>query len=143
MRVRIRRLDPDLPLPRYASPGAVGFDLYCRRQTVVPPGEIVLLPTGVAVATPVGYALLVTSRSSTPRRKGLSVPHGIGVIDQDYSGDGDELLCQVYNFTGQPVTVDRGERVAQALFVRVERAEWEECATLGAPNRGGFGSTGD
>ena len=51
MRVRIRRLDPDLPLPRYASPGAVGFDLYCRRQTVVPPGEIVLLPTGVAVVS--------------------------------------------------------------------------------------------
>src|ERR1700730_4117622 len=90
-RVRIRRLDPDLPLPAYASPGAVGFDLYCRVDTTVHAGEIGLVPTGIIVATPPGYVLLVMSRSSTPRRKGLLVPHGAGVIDQDYSGDGDEI----------------------------------------------------
>jgi dUTP pyrophosphatase len=86
--------------------------------------------------------LLITSRSSTPRRKGLSVPHGVGVIDQDYRGDGDEVRCQVYNFTASPVTVKRGERLAQGIFVRVDRAQWEEVPRMDAPTRGGFGSTG-
>jgi len=141
-RVRIRRLDPDLPIPDYASPGAVGFDLYCREDMVVAPGAIVLAPTGVAVATPPGYVLLVMSRSSTPRRKGLLVPHGAGVIDQDYSGDGDEIMCQFYNFTAEPVHIRRGERLAQGLFARVDRAQWEEVDQMEAPTRGGFGSTG-
>jgi dUTP pyrophosphatase len=140
--VRIRRLDPDLPLPGYASPGAVGFDFYCRVDTTVQPGDIVLIPTGVAISTPPGHVLLVMSRSSTPRRKGLLVPHGAGVIDQDYSGDGDEIMCQFYNFTGEIVRVQRGERLAQGIFVRVDRAEWLEVDTMGTPTRGGFGSTG-
>ena len=142
LRARILRLDPDLPLPSYATSGAVGFDLYCREDTVLAPGEIALLPTGVAIATPPSYMLLVTARSSTPRRKGLSVPHGVGVIDQDYCGDEDEIRCQVYNFTDAPVTIARGERVAQGIFVRVDRAEWEEVPSMQAPTRGGFGSTG-
>jgi dUTP pyrophosphatase len=142
LQVRIRRLDPDLPLPDYATAGAVGFDLYCREDAVLVPGEIALLPTGVAIATPPGYMLLVTARSSTPRRKGLSVPHGVGVIDQDYCGDDDEIRCQVYNFTDAPVTVRRGERLAQGIFVRVDRAAWQEVASLDTPTRGGFGSTG-
>lgn len=142
LRVRIRRLDPDLPLPAYATAGAVGFDLYCREDATVAPGTIALLPTGVAIATPPGYMLLVTARSSTPRRKGLSVPHGVGVIDQDFSGDGDEVRCQVYNFSGAPVTVLRGERIAQGIFVRVDRATWEEVPSMETPTRGGFGSTG-
>ncbi|MDB5057595.1 MAG: dUTP diphosphatase [Chloroflexi bacterium] len=142
LRVRIRRLDTDLPLPEYASSGSVGFDLYCRHDMDVNPGDVALLPTGIAVATPPGYMLLVTSRSSTPRRKGLSVPHGVGVIDQDYSGDGDEILCQFYNFTDHVVQVRRGERIAQGIFVRVDRADWDEVDNLSAPTRGGFGSTG-
>jgi dUTP pyrophosphatase len=143
MRVRIRRLDPDLPLPGYATLGAVGFDLYCREDAVLVPGQIALLPTGVAVATPPGYMLMVASRSSTPHRKGLSVPHGVGVIDQDYRGDGDEIRCQVFNFTALPVTVRRGERIAQGIFVRVDRAEWDEVGAMDEPTRGGFGSTGN
>ena len=143
MIVRIRRLDPELPLPAYATAGSAGFDLYCREDTTLAPGEIALLPTGVAIATPPGYMLLVASRSSTPRRKGLSVPHGVGVIDQDYAGDGDEVRCQVYNFTASPVTVRRGERVAQGIFVRIDQAAWEEVNSMDAPTRGGFGSTGN
>ena len=142
LRVRIRRLDPDLPLPGYATPGAAGFDLLCREDTTLAPGEIALLPTGVAIATPPGYMLLVTARSSTPRRKRLSVPHGVGVIDQDYCGDDDEIKCQVYNFSDAPVTVRRGERLAQGIFVRIDRAEWDEVSSMDAPTRGGFGSTG-
>lgn len=142
MRVRIRRLDPDLPLPGYATAGAAGFDLYCREDATIEPGRIALLPTGVAIATPPGYMLLVTARSSTPRRMGLSVPHGVGVIDRDYCGDGDEILCQVYNFGAAPVRVRRGDRLAQGIFVRVDQAEWDEVETMDGPTRGGFGSTG-
>jgi dUTP pyrophosphatase len=138
----MRRLDPGLPLPTYATAGAAGFDLYCRDDVTLAPGEIALLPSGVAIATPPGYMLLVTARSSTPLRKGLSVPHGVGVIDQDYQGNEDEVRCQVRNFTDQPVTVRRGERIAQGIFVRIDRAEWEVVDSMDAPSRGGFGSTG-
>lgn len=142
MKVKITRLDKALPLPSYQSAGAAGFDLLCREQRTVAPGEVALLPANVVVATPPGYMLLVAARSSTPRRKGLSVPHGIGVIDQDYRGPDDEIHVQVYNFSGQPVTVERGERIAQAIFMRVDRADWDEIDAIDAPTRGGFGSTG-
>lgn len=140
--MRIRRLDPDLPLPVYATPGSAGFDLYCREEATIAPGAIALLPTGVAIATPPGYMLLVAARSSTPRRTGLSVPHGVGVIDRDYCGDDDEIRCQVYNFTDTPVTVRRGDRLAQGIFVPCNQAIWDEVASLEAPSRGGFGTTG-
>ncbi len=142
MNVKIKRIDRDLPLPAYHSAGAAGFDLLCREQRTIAPGEVALLPANVIVATPPGYMLLVAARSSTPRRKGLSVPHGIGVIDQDYRGPDDEIHVQVYNFTSAPVTVERGERIAQAVFVRVDQATWEEVDEIAAPTRGGFGSTG-
>ncbi|HZS87931.1 MAG TPA: dUTP diphosphatase [Chloroflexota bacterium] len=142
MNVVVKRVDKSLPLPEYQSAGAVGFDLLCREQRTVGPGEVALLPANVIVATPPGYMLLVAARSSTPRRKGLSVPHGIGVIDQDYRGPDDEIHVQVYNFTTRPVTVERGERIAQAVFVRVDRATWQEVDEIGTPTRGGFGSTG-
>ena len=142
LRVGISRVDPSLPLPAYETPGAAGFDLLARVETTVAPGAIGRIPANVIVETPPGYMLLVAARSSTPDKKGLSVPHGIGVIDQDYSGAGDEILVQVYNFTDAPVTVARGERIAQGVFVRVDRARWEEADFAERPTRGGFGSTG-
>ncbi len=144
MNVRIARIDLDLPLPRYQSAGAAGFDLLCRVETTVAPGAIALIPANVIVAAPLGYALIVAARSSTPRRKGLSVPHGIGVIDGDYRGPDDEIHVQVYNFTLEVVVVARGERIAQGVFIRIDQAEWLEVdrASVDAPTRGGFGSTG-
>jgi dUTP pyrophosphatase len=139
--VRIARIDPTLPLPAYETAGAVGFDLLARVETTVEPRGLARIPANVIVETPPGYMLLVAARSSLPGRRGLSVPHGIGVIDQDYSGAGDEILVQVYNFTDAPVTVARGERVAQGVFVRVDRARWEEADFAERPTRGGFGST--
>lgn len=141
-RVRIKRVDPTLPLPAYATAGSVGFDLLCREERVIEPGEVALLPANVIVETPPGYMLLVTARSSTPRRKGLSIPHGVGVVDRDYSGPGDEVQVQVYNFTAAPVRVARGERIAQGIFVRVDAFAWQEAGEMDAPTRGGFGSTG-
>lgn len=139
--VTIYRVDPTLPLPRYATPGAVGFDLLCREETTVAPGEIAMLPGNVVVHTPAGYALLVLPRSSTARRTGLIFPHGAGVIDQDYCGPDDEILIQVQNTRPDPVTVPRGERVAQGLFVPVAIAHWREIERPDGPSRGGFGST--
>lgn len=142
MHVSIQRVDSSLPPPPYASHGAVGFDLVTRVTTVVEPHAIALVPGNVIVKVPEGYALLIVPRSSMPRKKGLVCPHSIGVIDQDYHGENDELLVQVQNITDQPVTVERGERIAQGLFVKVEQAEWSEVTSHGAADRGGFGSTG-
>ena len=139
--VRIMRIDPGLPLPTYETSGAVGFDLLARVETTVEPGRIGRIPANVVVETPPGYMLLVAARSSLPGRKGLSVPHGIGVIDQDYCGANDEVLVQVYNFTDAPVTVARGDKIAQGVFVRVDRARWEEADFSQRRSRGGFGST--
>ena len=142
MQVAIQRIDTDLPLPRYESTGAVGFDFITRETTVIAPGAIGLVPGNVIVRVPVGYALFITPRSSLPRKKALVCPHSIGIIDQDYHGPKDEILVQVQNISDEPVTVERGERIAQGLFVKVEQAQWEEVDDHGAQTRGGFGSTG-
>lgn len=142
MQVHITRIDPTLPLPPYASAGAVGFDLVTRETTVIEPGKIALVPGNVIVKVPEGYALLILPRSSLPRKKGLVCPHSVGVIDQDYHGPKDEVMVQVQNITDAPVTVERGERIAQGLFVKVETAQWNEVDSHGAETRGGFGSTG-
>ena len=141
MKVKIKRLDKDLPLPQYETGGSVGFDLLCRESVTVAPQTVALIPANVIVETPPGYMLMVTLRSSTPRKRGLLIPHGVGVIDSDYCGEGDEIQIQVYNFTDQPVTVERGDRIAQGIFVRVDTAEWSEVSEMRSETRGGFGST--
>ncbi|MBU1089326.1 dUTP diphosphatase [Patescibacteria group bacterium] len=141
MKVKIFRLDKTLPLPIYETGGAVGFDLLAREMVEVPTGEIRLIPANVIIKTPPGFALLITSRSSTPRKKGLTQPHGLGVIDQDYCGSEDEIKIQVHNFSVKNATVERGEKIAQGLFVRCERAEFEEIEKIENTTRGGFGST--
>ncbi len=140
-KVRIKRIDKDLPLPIYETSGSVGFDLICRETTEINPKEIKLLPTNVIVEIPKGYMLLVSSRSSTPRKKGLSMPHGIGIIDNDYHGDKDEIKAQVYNFTDLKVLVKKGEKIAQGIFIKVGVFDWEEVDLMNKKSRGGFGST--
>lgn len=140
MKVQIKLVDNTLPLPEYQTPGAVAFDLYARETMTIPAGAVERIPTNIIVKIPEGYMLLVKDRSSTARKKGLICT--IGYIDQDYCGPTDEILYQVYNFTESPVTVERGERVGQAAFVRVDQMEWEEVAEMTGANRGGFGTTG-
>ena len=142
MNISIQRIDQTLPLPDYQSAGAVGFDIVTRETTVIAPGAIALVPGNVIVKVPAGYALLIIPRSSLPRKKALVCPHSIGVLDQDYHGPQDELKVQVQNISDTPVTVERGERIAQGLFVKVETAQWQEVDGHGAASRGGFGSTG-
>ena len=142
LRVAIKRIDKGLPLPVYATAGSVGFDLLCRETVEILPRQIELIPANVIVRIPAGYFLMLTLRSSTPRRKGLLIPNGVGIIDQDYAGEGDELKVQVLNFGDEAVEVKRGERIAQGLFIPVVHVQWEEIEEVGQ-GRGGFGSTGE
>ena len=141
MRVRITRLDPSLPLPAYATPGAAGFDLAAAEDVEVPPHEIRLVGTGLVMKVPDGHFLAIFARSSTPIKRGLMVSNGVGVIDPDYCGATDEIKIQVINFTNAPVAVRRGDRLAQGIVLPAPRVEFEEAATA-AESRGGFGSTG-
>jgi dUTP pyrophosphatase len=141
MKARIKRLDKTLPLPAYQTKGSVGFDICARENTTIKPKEIALIPGNIIVETPAGYMLLIALRSSTPRKKGLIKPHGIGIVDNDYCGENDEVKVQVYNITDKDVVVEKGERIAQGVFVKVEKFDWEETDSMGK-SRGGFGSTG-
>ena len=141
MKVRIKRIDKSLPLPVYETPGSVGFDLLARETVTIEPQGIVLIPANAIIEVPNGYSLIVASRSSTPRKFGLTKPHGIGIIDQDYCGNEDEIKIQVMNFTKKPVTIEKGTKIAQGLFVRTDRMDFEEVDEIKKQNRGGFGST--
>ena len=140
MKVKIKRIDKSLPLPVYETSGSVGFDIVSREDVVIKPKEIALIPGNVIVETPPGYMLLLTLRSSTPKKKGLIKPHGVGVVDQDYRGEKDEVKVQVYNISDKETKINKGEKVAQGIFVRIDKFEWEEQQEMGK-SRGGFGST--
>jgi dUTP pyrophosphatase len=142
MRLEVARIDKTLPLPRYETTGACAFDVTARVDTVIAPKALGYVPGNLVVCVPDGYVLMLCSRSSTPRKKGLLTPHGFGVIDLDYCGPTDELIVQVYNFTDAPVTVARGERIAQCLVVPAVRCELAEVEKVGAKSRGAFGTTG-
>jgi dUTP pyrophosphatase len=140
--VLITRLDPGLPLPVYAHPGDAGADLYTAVDAVVEPGERVLLPTGFALALPEGYAAFVYPRSGLAARYGVGLVNSPGTVDAGYRG---EVKVIVVNLDrNAPVVFHRGDRIAQLVVQRVERARFREVAELPAAARGagGFGSTG-
>ena len=141
MRVHIKRFNKDIPLPKHETAGAAAFDLRAREKVEIPPGEVRLVPLNVAVETPPEHFLLIAARSST-HKKGLMMANGVGVGDSDFSGDGDEYHAALLNFTQKPVVVEKGDRIAQGMFVRFARAEWDEVDKLGNITRGGFGTTG-
>ena len=141
-KARIKRIDTSLPLPVYETSGSVGFDILAREDIEIPPKEIILVPGNIIVEVPKGYMLMVASRSSTPRKKGLLPPHGLGIIDHDYCGEQDEIKIQVYNFTEKSVKVLKGEKIAQGVFIKIDKLKWEEVKEMKKNSRGGFGSTG-
>jgi len=141
LKVKIQRIDKELPLPVYETGGSVGFDLVAREDIEIKPGMIELVPSNCVVEVPAGYMLIVASRSSTPRKKGLTPPHGFGIIDHDYCGPEDEIKIQVYNFSPESVDVKKGEKIAQGVFVKIDKFEWEEVDNIKESSRGGFGST--
>jgi len=142
MKVRIKRVDTTLRLPQYETEGAVAFDFYCRVTTTIEPNAVEHVPANFIIEVPKGMMLLITSRSSTPKRTGLMVANGVGTIDQDYCGDEDELKIALYNTRTTAVTVERGERIAQGVLLPIERAEFEEVTQMNKASRGGFGTTG-
>lgn len=143
MNIRIKRIDSSLPLPEYQTEGSVAFDLYARKTTIIPPWSPTIIPANIIVEVPEGYFLMLASRSSTPIKKKLMVANSVGVIDQDYHGDKDEIGIQVLNFSKADVTVEKGERIAQALLVKIAKVEtFEEVESIKETSRGGFGSTG-
>lgn len=142
MQVKLKRIDKSLPLPKYETIGSAGFDLIARQDVEITPGSICLVPANIIVEVPAGYMLVIASRSSTPLKKNLLPPHGIGIIDNDYCGETDEIKIQVYNFSNEPVLVKRGDKIAQAVFVKIDKFEFTETDSMQSPSRGGFGSTG-
>ncbi|HEV7424529.1 MAG TPA: dUTP diphosphatase [Candidatus Paceibacterota bacterium] len=140
MKIKIKRIDKTLPLPEYQTKGAVAFDLYSRIDLVISPKTLERLPTNVIIATPKGYMLEIKDRSSTLKKKGLLV--STGFIDNDYCGESDEILLQIYNLTDNDVKIEKGERLGQGVFVKVEIGEWTETDIMDSDSRGGFGTTG-
>ncbi len=140
--VPIVRLDPDLPLPTYAHPGDAGLDLRAREHGVVPPGGgRLLMPTGIAIAIPAGYAGFVMPRSGNALNHGLTMANTPGLIDSAYRG---ELKLVLLNTDPhEPFVVNRGDRLAQLVIQRVEEVDWLVVESLDGDDRGGgFGHTG-
>jgi dUTP pyrophosphatase len=142
MKIRIHRLQPDVALPQYQTPGSAAFDLAASANVTIAPGEVRLVPTGLVIEVPVGMFLGIFARSSTPLKRGLMVANGVGVVDSDYCGPQDEVKIAVVNVTAAPVTVAAGDRIAQGIVLPAPRVEWDEIADVRSASRGGFGATG-
>lgn len=140
--VAVVRLDPDLPLPAYAHPGDAGADLHTTIDVTLAPGERVLVPTGLALALPDGYVGLVHPRSGLAARHGLSIVNAPGTVDAGYRGEIKVLLVNLD--PTEAVTLQRGDRIAQLVVQRFERARFVEVGVLPESVRGdgGYGSTG-
>ena len=140
--VAVLRLDRGLPLPSYAHPGDAGADLMTTVDVALAPGERALVPTGISIALPEGYVALVHPRSGLAARHGLSIVNAPGTVDAGYRGEIKVLLVN-HDLT-ETVELRRGDRVAQLVFQRVERAELTEVDALPESVRGigGYGSTG-
>ena len=140
--VLIQRLDPGIPLPAYAHPGDAGADLCTTVDVELKPGERALVPTGLSIALPAGYAAFVHPRSGLGHRLGVSIVNTPGTIDAGYRGEIKVLL--VNHDPVEPVSLRRGDRIAQLVVQRVERAVFHEVAILPGSDRGagGYGSTG-
>jgi dUTP pyrophosphatase len=142
MKVKIKRLDRSVDLPKYQTHESAAFDISANEEVTIEPRQIKRVRTGLVIESPQGYFLLIAARSSTPRKKGLTIIQGIGIIDRDFSGPEDEVLLQLYNFSDKSVQITKGERLAQGIFLPVDQIEWNEVDQIREKSRGGFGSTG-
>lgn len=140
--IEVVRLDADLPLPSYAHPGDAGADLVTTVDVTLTPGERALVPTGIALALPLGYVALVHPRSGLAARHGLSIVNTPGTVDAGYRGEIKVLLVNLDPRT--PIELRRGDRIAQLVIQRVEQAQFVEVDRLPDSVRGdgGYGSTG-
>ncbi len=142
MQLRIRRIDPNLPVPAYAHDGDAGLDLYAAESATLAPGQRQLIPTGIAIELPEGYAGFVQPRSGRALRDGLSFVNSPGLIDSHFRG---EIQVIAINLDADAsLEVSYGDKVAQLVVQRVEHCTLVELDELGTTARGeaGFGSTG-
>ena len=140
--ILIKRLDPGLPLPARAHPGDAGTDLFAAQDVELAPGQRAIIPTGVAIALPDGYAAFVHPRSGLAARHGITLVNAPGTVDAGYRG---EIRVTLLNTdTERPVRLQRGDRIAQLVVQRVAYPVFHEVETLPGSARGedGFGSTG-
>ncbi len=142
VQVLISRLDPAVPLPSYAHPGDAGADLVTTEDVELGPGERRLVPTGIAIALPDGYAAFVHPRSGLAARHGLSIVNAPGTVDAGYRGEIKVALVNLDPAT--PIRLRRGDRIAQLVVQRVEHATFAEVDALpdSVRGEGGYGSTG-
>lgn len=141
MDIEVRRIDKDLPLPSYGSGGAAALDCYVREDVTIAPRSIGYAFLNFALKPPPGHFVVLAARSSLHKR-GLMFANGVGIMDEDYAGDNDEYRAILFNFTDEPVTVSRGDRVAQFVVLPYEKVSVREVESLGLPDRGGLGTTG-
>ena len=142
LKVLIKRLDPSVPLPRYAKEGDAGADLVTIKDFTLAPGERALVPTGISIALPDGYVALVHPRSGLAMKHGVTLVNTPGTIDAGYRG---EIACILINHDPkEPISFKKGDRIAQLIIQQVEKAEFIEVEELPGSGRGsgGFGSTG-
>lgn len=141
-KVLIKRLDPQMPLPAYAKGGDAGADLASRIDFTIKPGERMLIPTGISIALPNGYVALVHPRSGLAMKHGISMVNTPGTVDAGYRGELQVILIN-HDLT-QSVSFNKGDRIAQLVIQKVERAEFIEVGELPGSQRSsdGFGSTG-
>jgi len=140
--VLITRINPTVPLPAYANGGDAGADLTTTIDFTLAPGERQLVPTGIAIALPDGYVALVHPRSGLAIKHGITLVNAPGTVDAGYRG---EIQCILINHDPQEsLSFKKGDRIAQLIIQKVERAEFVEVSKLPGSGRGigGFGSTG-
>ncbi len=142
LNVLIKRLDPSVPLPTYAKGGDAGADLVTTKDFILAPGERALIPTGISIALPDGYVALVHPRSGLAIKHGVTLVNTPGTIDAGYRG---EIACILINHDAKDaISFSKGDRIAQLVIQKVERANFIEVEELPGSGRGsgGFGSTG-
>ncbi len=142
MKVFITRLDKDLPIPQYAQAGDAGADVHSRLDIAIAPGERALVPTGISIALPDGYAAFAHPRSGLAIKHGVGMVNAPGTIDAGFRGELQIIL--INHDLRETFTIKRGDRIAQLVFQKVERADFIEVEELPGSDRGtdGFGSTG-
>ncbi len=142
MKVLITRLDKDIPLPHFARAGDAGADIVSRIDIDIAPGERALVPTGISIALPDGYAAFAHPRSGLAIKYGVGMVNAPGTIDAGYRGELQIIL--INHDLHETFSIKRGDRIAQLVFQKVERAEFIEVEELPGSGRGadGFGSTG-
>ncbi|HZD59879.1 MAG TPA: dUTP diphosphatase [Anaerolineae bacterium] len=142
MRIDIKLLDKDMPMPRYAHDGDAGCDLRSRIDQIIPPGERALIPTGISIAIPAGYAGFVQPRSGLALKHGISIVNTPGLIDSKYRGEIGVILINTDK--SDSFEVRKGDKIAQLVVLKVEHAHFTVVDELDETVRGdkGFGSTG-